>query len=121
MKRRFDPNYLKVFLALRLTEERDKRKKEKEAKEREDAIARGVDPDTLKAEGSAKKREESKGKDKKDDGKIKLTQKFNLDNLRENIEETQKKMPPEDYENKKLFPILQEAYDLVAFLENKKK
>jgi len=105
LKKRYDPSYLKTFIALRLTEARDKKKREAEAKRR--------------AAGGEKAEEVKKEDDTKHD--MKLSSKFNLDNLREDIEETQKKMPEEDFENKKLLPILQEAFDLVDMLEKKKK
>ena len=35
--------------------------------------------------------------------------------------ESQKKRPEEDYENKKLIPILREAFDLVMMMEQRKK
>jgi len=35
--------------------------------------------------------------------------------------ESQKKMPEEDFENKKLLPILRQAFDLITLIENRKK
>ena len=35
--------------------------------------------------------------------------------------ESQKKRPEEDYENKRLLPILREAFDLVMMIEKRKK
>ena len=39
---------------------------------------------------------------------------FGLENMKEDPDKIQEKMPAEDFENKKLFPILQEAYELLA-------
>lgn len=44
-----------------------------------------------------------------------------IENLRDNKEDEQKDMPEEDFENKKLLPILKEAYDLVITLEKRKE
>lgn len=41
--------------------------------------------------------------------------------LKEKVEDTQKKMAQEDFENIKLLPILKEAYDLYAELDGKKE
>lgn len=35
--------------------------------------------------------------------------------------DSQKKMPEEDFENKRLLPILKQAFDLITELEGKKK
>lgn len=40
-----------------------------------------------------------------------------LAHMREKVEDTQKKVPNEDFENTKLFPILDEAYQLIAKIE----
>ena len=34
--------------------------------------------------------------------------------------DSQKKRPEEDFENKKLIPILREAFDMVMLIENRK-
>jgi len=39
--------------------------------------------------------------------------------MREKVEDTQKKMSQEDFENVKLFPILKEAYELYHELDMK--
>ena len=44
-----------------------------------------------------------------------------LDSLKEDPDELQAKMEGENYENVKLLPILEEAYNLVVTLENHQK
>jgi hypothetical protein len=41
--------------------------------------------------------------------------------LKERVEDTQKKMNQEDFENIKILPILKEAYELYAELDSKKE
>ena len=40
--------------------------------------------------------------------------------LKERVEDTQKKMNQEDFENVKILPLLKEAYELYAELDSKK-
>lgn len=42
-----------------------------------------------------------------------------LAHMREKVEDQQVRVPPEDFENKKLFPVLEAAYDLVALVESR--
>jgi hypothetical protein len=44
-----------------------------------------------------------------------------IDHLKERVEDTQKKMIQEDFENVKILPILKEAYELYAELDTKKE
>ena len=43
-----------------------------------------------------------------------------LAHMRENAEDKQKEMVPEDFENVRLFPILKEAFDIIKMLENRR-
>lgn len=83
IKKRFDPNFMKRFMAERLLKEKNDRQ-EREKKEAERLAHKKVV-------------------------------------LQKEEHESQKKRAEEDFENKKLIPILREAFDLVTTIEKQQK
>ena len=84
LKKRFDPHYMRRFMAEQLL----KKKQERLKKEDEENKAKSVN--------------------------------FRM-RMTKDAPESQKKKPEEDFENKKLVPVLREAFELVETIENRKK
>jgi len=104
LKLHFDENYRKRKV---LEEKMRKAEEAKKALEAKKPATSGL--------ASLAKKEESK---KAPTGTV-----FSLDALKQDVEDedAQKKMPNEEFENKKLLPILEEAYKLLCDIEQIKK
>ena len=85
IRKRYDPNFMKWFMA----EEMLKKRREREAS-------------TVKTTSSS------------------MTM-FDRIQSKKDQPDSQKKKPEEDFENKKLLPVLREAFDLLMMIEKRKK
>jgi hypothetical protein len=91
LKKRFDPNYMKQLLVKKTME-----KMRAERKNAEEAAKGGSN------------------------NPMRTAMVDSLAHMRERVEDQQEKIPPEDFENVKLFPVLKEAYEMIADIEKRK-